>query len=107
MRPRGKARAPSFTRRSTGGVEVDWRRLLRARRRLEGDFGFGAVENLSADRARKGADQSIILPDCLVVIAAAYSNLVFGTFQLRLKCEEVLVGLEVRIGLDGHEQSSQ
>src|SRR5690349_7633072 len=80
-------------------VEVDRGRVLRGGGRLERNLGLGAVEDLGADCGGEGADQRIILPHRLVVIAARHLDAVLGAFELVLQGEEVLIGLEVRIGL--------
>ena len=83
---------------STGSVEVDAGRFLRRRRRFERHLGLGAVEDLGADGVREGADPGVIALHRLVIVAARSDDAVFGAFELVLKREEILVGLEVRIG---------
>ena len=47
----------------------------------------------------------VVLAHRLDVVAAGHGDAVLGAFKLRLQREEILVGLEIRIVLDDHEQT--
>src|SRR4029079_11369738 len=98
---------PAFAGATTGdvtsasagvGVEIDARRLLRGRGRLERHLGLGTVEHLGADRRRERADQRIIPLNRLIIVAARRVDAVLRPLQLVLQGEEVLVRFEVGIG---------
>ena len=68
-------------------------------RRLERHLGLGAVEDLGADRVGEGADAGVIALHRLIIVAAGDQDRIFGALDLALQRQEILVGLELRIGL--------
>ncbi|KAK0366482.1 hypothetical protein LTR94_003054 [Friedmanniomyces endolithicus] len=58
------------------------------------------MDQLGADRVGEGLDRFIIIAD-------RDGDAVFRAFQLRLELQEILVGLEVGIGLDRGEQAAK
>src|SRR5437868_2001495 len=79
---------------SAAVAEIDRRRSLRSRGSLERHLGFGAVEDLRADRVGEGADARVIGAHRLIIVATRGIDTVLRALELVLERKEVLIGLE-------------
>src|SRR6185295_17719843 len=92
--------------RRPGGLELDRRRRVGARARLEVAPRREAAERRD-QAARKAGDRRVVLADGLVVAAPLDRDAVLGALELALEREEVLVGLEIGVPLDDGEEPAE
>ncbi len=66
---------------------------------------IGLTANTSYDLGRKLPDGCVETPGNLIEFPALYRNAVFGTLQLVLECQEILIGLQIGIAFNSNQQS--
>src|SRR5919109_104787 len=90
----------------SSSLELHFGRRLAAGRRLEERLGPEAHhpgDHAGGKRAKPG----VVVADRLVVALALDGDAVLRALELALQREEVLVGLELGIPLDGDEQATE
>src|SRR5262249_53912258 len=109
---RASSRSAGATGRSTAvptrrpPLELHLGGFLAARRRLEVGLLLEAA-NGRDQAAREQADPGVVVAHRLAVAHALDRDAVLGALQLALERQEVLVGLELGIALDGDEQAAE
>src|SRR5207302_5853808 len=91
---------------ASSGLELHFGGRRRVRRRLEERLLLEAADPRH-ERAGEEADARVVVADRLVVLAALLGDPVLGALELRLERKEILIRLEVRVALDGHEEPTQ
>src|SRR5262245_61329626 len=108
MRRRGSATSARPARRFRAGraLELHLRRRLAARRGLEEGLVAEAAER--GDQARgEEPEPRVVLAHPLVVAAPLHGDAVLRALELVLERQEVLVGFQVGVALDGDEQAAE
>src|SRR5436305_1023722 len=104
----GRSNRVNRVMRMRSATEIHLRGILGPRRRrLIGSDRLGTVEDLRTDRIGEGADTRVIGLNRRVIIADRDVDAVLGTFELAHESLEIVLALQVRIGLDIGEQAAE
>src|SRR5215471_11491936 len=105
-RRRRPGRPPTARTYLVSALELHLGRLLTAWRRLEIGLLLEAAER-GHDAAGEQPEPGVVVAHGLVEAHALDGDAILGALELALQGEEVLVGLELGIPLDGDEQPAQ
>ena len=86
-------------------AEIDHRRFGDFRLVLDREIRLHVIaKDHRGEIGRELAHQHIEFLHGLDVAVACHGNAILGSFKLRLQIAEILVGLEVRVGLNSYQQ---